>query len=339
MEKSVELAVAEANLARARAEKFARHKHLLWIYPPHWCEKGEDENYTFFEEYEFLLEHGRVVWGSIVQANKHLWKPSDVMTGSTLIYSHEGVDDLSRQKLRETSGRLYDLKNAPPANDPQERAYQVMLIDEMDRALGMPVPATLSDGLDAISTSVMVPRTHMEGQMLALKQLPLLVHPEKRTAVIVPSAFWDEGFRAEWRSRVREPSQSTRDEDFAPTGRWAKLKLAMGSVLTWRFLFYAAICPLAWADWSRSLPYHFDHNPTVVQTIDELRDIRRASMSSSPAPSTPATSSTSTRAGRTIGSSRSKAPATSSSPRGSRRTTTSRATTRENRYRRPSTAA
>ena len=72
MNQSTELLAVEASLVSARAEKFGQHKHLLRVYPPFWCEEGSDDRCIFFEEYKFLLDHGNVAWGAIVQANQHL---------------------------------------------------------------------------------------------------------------------------------------------------------------------------------------------------------------------------------------------------------------------------
>jgi hypothetical protein len=183
-------------------------RFYLRMTPPKWLRgRRDDELWEIYRKQDLLWKKGEVVWAATVQANRLLFSPGPHDSPATAIYSFDGRIDERVGVLLDVASRLFRLKGAAVANA-EERRYGEMLADEHERAMDMPVPATVASPWHMTSTSIMVCRKHVPRGVLAGKFFPLLAHPDTPATLIVPSQFWPEGFRRAWEARAPAPSKS-----------------------------------------------------------------------------------------------------------------------------------
>ena len=144
-----------------------------------------------------LLAEGKVVWGSVVQANNLLFKPGDSDHPAMVVYSRESELDARPAELRAIAQRIYKLKGATP-KDPVERAIADKVTNEMDRTMGWRVPVELT-ARHVLSAAVMVWRKHLPDGVLTGATVPLLVHDTTKAVMIVPAEFWPEAIVKPWK--------------------------------------------------------------------------------------------------------------------------------------------
>lgn len=147
-----------------------------------------------------LLSEGKVVWGSIVQANTLLFKRGDSDHPAMIVHCRQPELDPRPAELRAIAQRIYKLKGATPS-DPVERAIAAKVTNEMDRTMGWRVPNELTARW-AMSAAIMVYRKHLPGGVLSGSTYPLLVHDDTQAVMIVPVEFWPEGLVKLWKKRL-----------------------------------------------------------------------------------------------------------------------------------------
>ena len=184
-------------------------KSYLRLSAPQWLRgRPKDELWEIYRRQDLLWKEGEVVWGAWVQANKLLLSPGPHDSPATAIYSWDGRIDDRIGALLDIATRLGRLKGAEVANA-GERRYGRMLADEHDRAMALPVPATVASPWNMTSTTVMVCRKHLPRGILAGRFFPLLTHPKTAATVIVPSRFWPDGFRGVWEAHAPAAPRTT----------------------------------------------------------------------------------------------------------------------------------
>jgi hypothetical protein len=101
--------------------------------------------------------------------------------------------------LLELAQELFALKHGEPT-DPEATRFGAMLADEYERAMGWPLPASMTGGRLVVATTVVFHRKHLPGRKLSNGYLPLLVHRESPAAFVLPGRYWTEELRAAWQS-------------------------------------------------------------------------------------------------------------------------------------------
>jgi hypothetical protein len=160
----------------------------LNVKTPTWLTR-RDALHEQIEKRELLLAEGRVAWAALVQANDHLFRPGPRDHPCMLIYSIDPRVDGRVGWLTDVAHNLFGLKGASP-HDRAERRFAEVITDELDRAMGLMVPKTYSQGLPLVSTSAMVFRKHLPGGFLRQSYFPILTHPSTNAVWIVPSRYW-----------------------------------------------------------------------------------------------------------------------------------------------------
>ena len=140
--------------------------------------------------YRLLLEHGRVVWGTIVQANVGLFSPGDDdLPANTLISPDPAFDD-NPGALRSYAHRIFDLKGTYP-DDPQLDEFAAIVTDEHNYASNEPLPRKLADGYEVYLTSSTIHRACLPQSFLASNIFPMLICPERTFMNLpLPAVFW-----------------------------------------------------------------------------------------------------------------------------------------------------
>lgn len=79
-----------------------------------------------------------------------------------------------------------------------------MLTDELERALDWPIPRTISEGRDIVTTIVMLPREHMPDGFIGLGHFPILADPKSLLAMLIPHRYWPPDLIAAWKTKTND---------------------------------------------------------------------------------------------------------------------------------------
>ena len=144
------------------------------------------------EAYENLLCEGRVVWGSLVQANVGIFQPGVNDLPATYIFSTEDYFKNNPNHLLEISNRIFKLKGAI-SGDTLIDATAERITDEYKDSCGYPIPYRLTEGHDVYMSSVFLFRSYLPERRLTSRILPLLVNvPHNGLALPLPLNFWSD---------------------------------------------------------------------------------------------------------------------------------------------------
>jgi hypothetical protein len=187
----------------------AAPRHLSWwqrltylrVPRPNWLYQDPDDKLeTLFLNLGQLFRNGRVVWGHIVQANMHMFKPGTFDCPGELVYSLDAGDPITADELTRIAKSLQSLKGTQP-NNPEFASIADYLTDEMIRVHGKPVPKAISSRYACFISTTYFVRKHLPkpGQFLRAPLLPIIVSPtEPHVALTLPSKFWPKSYLDWW---------------------------------------------------------------------------------------------------------------------------------------------
>lgn len=164
---------------------------------PAWCAQHAEQLLVIYESQRLLREEGVVVWGVYVQANVALFKPGPDDCPAMGIYSRdtEWGDDLT--PLVDVADALFTLKDGGGRTEEESR-FSSLLADELPGGMRLKVPVSLTEGRKVLSTTVMFHRKHLPGGCLTNRYFPLLIHPDTKATLMVPSRYWPGKLLADW---------------------------------------------------------------------------------------------------------------------------------------------
>jgi hypothetical protein len=199
------LALIRENLRQVAAPWKLWQRLALTQIPPAWMQ-NTDGLASIYSQQSHLLRSGTLTWGVMVQANMNLFKPGPQDHPAQTVYASNA--DAHPELLLGAARRLYQLKHSNPSN-PEDRALAALISDEMDRNIGVKLPASFSadavnaDGkpLTLLTSAFMVFRAHLPGRTLRGNVFPLLFHPQIKAVMIVPQQFWPHDFQNFWLDR------------------------------------------------------------------------------------------------------------------------------------------
>ena len=173
-----------------------RLRRPFWMYV-----HRRDKLGVLFGQYRELLLRGIVRWGFVIQANEVLFAPGRQDAPGEVVFATDDasagctVDPIG---LEEVAIAIASLKGTVHADDELD-AIADHLTKETVRAIGMPVPPSLSPSLHCrISTTYFV-RDHLPGRQLLNPLLPLIVMPEDPLIVLpLPARFWPRELTRWW---------------------------------------------------------------------------------------------------------------------------------------------
>lgn len=137
---------------------------------PYWAE--EDDLSALFDRDQHLLEHGRIVWAALIQANSLLFEPQyrGGAPGEVLYDPYNRVWDADLASLARVVAALKDTT----ADDPASRAIGAYLADERQRVFGWDVPARVLPYPLKISTTYF-DQLHFPDGMLSMPAFLVLI--------------------------------------------------------------------------------------------------------------------------------------------------------------------
>jgi hypothetical protein len=148
-----------------------------------------------------LLKQGAIVWASLVQANNLLFKPGENNHPANIVYSADPVFHGNLEELGRIARELYELKekqlNHPEVADLTTIAQAIT--NEMDRLLNIEISDSLTAHRIVYFTTIMVHRKHLPFGYLNSGWFPILIAPDKTTAVmLLPSRYWSPSLLKVW---------------------------------------------------------------------------------------------------------------------------------------------
>jgi len=185
---------AELDRMRKRYAAFPMKEKLI---RPDWL-KAEDRLNVIYEEERRLFSEGTVHYGCIVQANVILFKafPRDNCPAEFVFSADKTMDDKT-EVLSEIAQYIYSCKNNYDFPPPEKYKDIVRAVrDEYDRSsFSFEISAPKAE-ICFISTIVF--RSHIPTGVLKGRIIPLLVHPDRKTAIILPQRYWSLAMRVKY---------------------------------------------------------------------------------------------------------------------------------------------
>lgn len=179
----------------------------LQIRPPKWCRKSDDDLMIVYREQKKLLREGTIAIGMLVQANSALFQKGVLNAPANVIYISEVEIDNPLATLLQAALKIYSLKETKP-EDPDEAKFARMVSYDLGRDFRVSVPDSLSNGLDATYTTIMVHRKHLPYGYLSGCYFPLLIHQESRAAMILPARYWPAEIIADWTPQANATTEA-----------------------------------------------------------------------------------------------------------------------------------
>lgn len=159
-----------------------------WIY--------DDPLYGQIKAMPTLYMTGKIVWASVVQANRNLFEPEWISCAGEVVYDPLGK--MQPVQLLEAAEQLFSLKGSAP-NVLDQKNYAAHLTNEFTRVFNYPFPQSLAT-LPLKMSSIWFEYRHLPGGLLAMKVFPIIVSQQNPNYIMpLPSYFWPNNyFKDKW---------------------------------------------------------------------------------------------------------------------------------------------
>jgi hypothetical protein len=153
-------------------------------------------------ERAWLVEHGVIVRSWIVLASVHLFQPGTTALPAHVVYAPKG--DVDTEDLEEVAAAIFVVRSAAPT-EKNLASFVRAVRSEQPRFFSRTIPQAVSGGRPVVLGSILVHRDHLPRPYLAAPLLPLLVHPTKKTAVLLPAPLWASDLVSAWVDLAADP--------------------------------------------------------------------------------------------------------------------------------------
>ncbi|GEP45229.1 suppressor of fused domain protein [Brevifollis gellanilyticus] len=177
-----------------------------------------------------IWREGKIVWGHVIVANRALRQPGEDDLPGEVVYTLDAPDDEALEKLPKIAQALAEAKFSEIAAEefpPEEQEIVEHLRNEHDRAFGMAVPASFSQGLHCFTSTFWAHRGHLPEKALGGRLLPLLVLVKKvHDVLIIPDKFWPDDLRVPWTTVVgtRDMQRRISEKRIEATKEWEEVR-------------------------------------------------------------------------------------------------------------------
>ncbi len=192
------------------------------VTPPPWIAK--DPLKKLFDNVENLLQHGRIVWATLIQANRVLFEldPKTGLTGAAAELLYDPTGNTSVEDMLPVSKSILQL-HSENVSDPDLNYIKDHLNAEVTRLFGHSVPASLSSkGLKMSST--WIERSYFPHGVIVLPYFPVLISDDFPGLVLpVPSSFWHQDLKDQWLETLPQTTSSQKPQRYVPPAEIAHL--------------------------------------------------------------------------------------------------------------------
>lgn len=160
----------------------------MWMY--------DDPLYGQIKAMPTLYTTGKIVWASLVQANRNLFEPEWISCAGEVVFDPLGK--MQPVQLLEAAEQLFSLKGTTP-NVLDQQNYAAHLTNEFTRVFNYPFPQSLAT-LPLKMSSMWFEYRHLPGGLLAMKVFPIIVSEQNPNYIMpLPSYFWPNNlFKDKW---------------------------------------------------------------------------------------------------------------------------------------------
>lgn len=138
-----------------------------------------------------LLRLGEPVWAALVQANSKIFELNSEALPGAVLYSPDPESFARPAVLARAAQNLFSSKGQT-GGDPRLQGLIEAVADERQTILHQELPASASEGLYCLYTSVLFDPRHLPGGVLNLRVFPVLRHPKSQAVLVVPHWHWPE---------------------------------------------------------------------------------------------------------------------------------------------------
>ncbi|MEQ8211668.1 MAG: hypothetical protein RH917_17835 [Lacipirellulaceae bacterium] len=152
---------------------------------------------AIYEEHQFLLEQGQVVWAVLVVASTDLFSKGQNDGRGVVVYSpHLHLHD-ELMRLIDLAEKMSEQRTGHTTDVHEKKLYRDV---NNNNAWLVPqaVPTSLSDDNSVLTSSILCVRKHMPQKMLVGNCFPILAHPDTTSVAMLPGLFWPEDLLASW---------------------------------------------------------------------------------------------------------------------------------------------
>ncbi|MHC4416430.1 MAG: tetratricopeptide repeat protein [Planctomycetota bacterium] len=189
--------------------------------PP--CEKVPS-NDPFPETQEILLEHGRIVWGCVAQANNALFRPGTWNRPAATIYSPDPYFDDRPDLLQLIARSTFAVKQRWPEDREIARISTIMRKEHFYPS-NEPLPPIFSNTRSVVMTTTSVHRRALPTGRLTKGIYPLLICPEHtKDNMVLPLSFWAPDLARSWTDTEEERSSRPDEEQMTASDHLERLE-------------------------------------------------------------------------------------------------------------------
>lgn len=170
-------------------------RHWTWQgakFPPCPDWLASDDLQLFFTQGPKVLRNGKLSWGIVVLADRHLHDRNDPRDGvAEVLYATRGGAATSVEHLIGVRSRLQELTGE--SEDPADPS------GSSERMFGEVLPDWIAQGTPCAVSSTYIIRKHLPGRHLADYVVPILMsQKEPKVVAILPEYFWPKNFVSQW---------------------------------------------------------------------------------------------------------------------------------------------
>ena len=115
-----------------------------------------------------------------------------------IVYYEPGSGCQDSEFLAKLAEQIFSLKGTTPADEELAVIAQHMT-DDIDRAQGLKVPASLTHGRRCILTTTLISRQHLPARMLCNPLIPIVVaEGDSSKILMLPGKYWPAGLKEWW---------------------------------------------------------------------------------------------------------------------------------------------
>lgn len=177
--------------AAPRSFGFWERWNYLRIPKPAWLTNEPDHQLAqLLSRQQEMFQHGHLVWGHIVQANKLLFEPGKDNCPALIVYAPDPEMQMDPRLLEDVAQKAFQLKGTKP-REREKLAIAQMMTDEMSQPTGFPIPRSICSIGNLMISITFCARHHFPKKQIMGNIFPMVRHAEEPEWVLpLPDKYW-----------------------------------------------------------------------------------------------------------------------------------------------------